>query len=118
MSYDPSEQTVIAEIFARLLRSATADGAKKLQSGKKVPWWRDEGHLVAIFSHLYKYMRGDRLDEDSGTSPLTHIAWRCLALSYQEIYGKVDPAAKNDVCTHIGCPGYGQAHGKLTWLGK
>lgn len=71
----------------------TGDGSKKRQAGKKQPWWKDDTHETAIFSHLYKWKRGEKHDRDSHAHPLVHLAWRALAIAYQETVGQVDPDA-------------------------
>jgi hypothetical protein len=91
--YDPSEQDVVIETFAAMLRAATKDGGKKRAAGTKPPWWRDGGHRKAFWSHIYKYEGlGERHDKDSGAHPYIHAAWRLLAMAYQETHGQVDPA--------------------------
>lgn len=92
MSYDSSEQNVLARVFAHMLKSTTKDGGVKRAAGLKPPWWKDEAHEPAIFSHLNKWKHGEKVDKDSGVHPLVHVAWRCLAIAYQETYGAVDPA--------------------------
>ena len=47
-----------------------------------------------MFSHLSKWKHGDLKDKDSGSHPLVHLAWRALAIAYQETYGKVEPVAE------------------------
>lgn len=91
MSYDASEQGLVLEVFNAMLRAATGDGGKKRAAGLKPPWWRDPAHEAAIFSHLDKWKHGERQDKDSGAHPLVHLAWRALAIAYQETYGLVDP---------------------------
>lgn len=91
MSYDPAEQDVITEEFTKMLRACTRDGAKKRKKGEKLPWWCDPTHEAAIFSHLNKWKHGELIDKDSGAHPLVHLAWRALAIAYQETHGKVDP---------------------------
>lgn len=78
-----NEQEEVAQIFAAMLKAATGDGGKKRAAGEKPSWKVDESHRAAIFSHLYKWQRGDVVDEDSGADPLVHLAWRALALAYQ-----------------------------------
>jgi hypothetical protein len=90
--YDPREQDIVLEVFAHMLRSVTKDGGRKRAAGVKPPWWRDNAHRAAIFSHLNKYEHGERRDPESGAHPFVHLAWRALAIAYQETYGKVDPA--------------------------
>jgi hypothetical protein len=89
--YDSSEQDLLMEVFAQLLRSATKDGGAKRARGEKPPWWRDPSHEAAIFSHLNKWKHGEFADKDSGAHPFVHLAWRALAIAYQETYGKRDP---------------------------
>lgn len=91
-TYDASEQDVLLQTFLDMLRAVTKDGGRKRAKGEKPPWWRDSAHEAAIFSHLNKWKHGEREDKDSGTHPLVHMAWRALAIAYQEMYGQVDPA--------------------------
>ena len=67
-----------------MLRSATADGGRKRSAGLKPSWKIDESHEAAIFSHLNKWKHGEQIDPDSGQHPLVHLAWRALAIAYQE----------------------------------
>lgn len=92
MAYDATEQNVVLETFTKMLWSVTKDGGKKRERGEKPEWWRDESHEAAIFSHLNKWKHGETADKDSGAHPLVHLAWRALAIAYQETQGKVDPA--------------------------
>jgi hypothetical protein len=78
-------------VFDGMLRKVTGDGAKKRQAGLKTPWWKDGSHEAAIFSHLNRWKHGELQDPDSGAHPLVHAAWRCLAIAYQQSYGKIDP---------------------------
>ena len=94
--YDASEQDIVTEVFTAMLRSVTKDGGRKRAAGTKPPWWRDENHRAAIFSHLNKLEHGERMDPDSGAHPYIHLAWRALAIAYQETFGKVDPVTLND----------------------
>ena len=90
-NYDPRERDTIAVVFGGMLISVTGDGGKKRQAGLKPPWWRDDSHEAAIFSHLSKWKHGVKVDPDSGAHPLVHLAWRALAIAYRETYGSVDP---------------------------
>lgn len=92
MAYDPSEQDIILRKFTAMLAEVTKDGGQKRARGEKPPWWRDPSHLKAIFSHLNKWYHGEKVDRDSGVHPFVHLAWRALAIAYQEMYGEVDPA--------------------------
>lgn len=82
--------------FNRMLWVATGDGANKRSAGLKPPWWRDTEHEAAIFSHLNKWKHGELADEHSGAHPLVHLAWRALAIAYQETMGKRDPLLRED----------------------
>jgi len=86
-----NEQAAVLAVFTEMLRAVTADGGRKRATGTKPPWWRDLSHEPALFSHLSKWKRGDRIDPDSGAHPLVHLAWRALAIAYQEAHGQVDP---------------------------
>lgn len=94
--YDAREQEVLMEVFSALLRSATKDGGRKRSRGEKPPWWCDDSHEAAIFSHLNKWKHKERSDKDSGAHPLVHLAWRALAIAYRETYGSVDPVYQRD----------------------
>lgn len=89
--YDSSEQEVLLKEFTHMLWSVTRDGGKKRAAGIKPPWWKDPSHEAAIFSHLNKWKHGEKVDPDSNSHPLVHLAWRALAIAYQESYGQVDP---------------------------
>lgn len=89
--YWRAERETVLRTFTVLLASVTGDGSKKRQSGEKPPWWRDGSHEAAIFSHLNKWKHGEKADKDSGAHPLVHLAWRALAIAWQETRGKVDP---------------------------
>lgn len=91
-SYDATEQQVVIQEFLKMLWSVTKDGGKKRAKGEKPEWWRDTSHEAAIFSHINKWKHGETVDKDSGVHPLVHLAWRALAIAYQETHGKVDPA--------------------------
>lgn len=86
-----TEQATVVAVFAEMLKAVTADGGRKRTAGTKPPWWCDAGHEPAIFSHLSKWKHGERIDHESGAHPLVHLAWRALAIAYQEKYGTVDP---------------------------
>lgn len=90
-NYDSSEQDILLQEFEALLRMVTKDGGKKRAAGLKAPWWADGTHEKALFSHLNKWKHDEQRDPDSGAHPLVHLAWRALAIAYQETYGQVDP---------------------------
>lgn len=92
-----TEQATVLTIFGLMLESATGDGSIKRKAGTKPPWWRDLAHEPALFSHLNKWKHGERVDHDSGVHPLVHLAWRALAIAYQETYGLVDPDMSRDM---------------------
>lgn len=87
MTYDPAEQGYLLEAFLDLLRGPTQDGGRKRELGTKVPWTEDPGHEEAMYRHLRRFEAGETEDEDSGADPLTHIAWRALALAHQRKHG-------------------------------
>lgn len=90
-----AERQVVLDAFTKMLAAVTGDGSKKRQAGAKPPWWRDCSHEAAVFSHLNKWKHGELADKDSGSHPLVHLAWRALAIAYQETYGLVDPAERS-----------------------
>ena len=79
-----AEREDVLRRFAEELSKATGDGSKKRQAGQKPPWYQDDSHEKAIFSHLYKWKKSERFDPDSGAHPLVHAAWRCLAIALIE----------------------------------
>ena len=96
------ERTDVLERFYTELLKATGDGSKKRQSGEKPPWYNDDSHEAAIFSHLTKWKRGELVDPDSGAHPLVHAAWRCLAIACTET-GNV-PQEVDDVHEYTNYP--------------
>lgn len=85
------EQEAVMAVFARMLRSVTVDGGRKRAAGVKPPWYTDTTHEAAMFSHLNRWKHGEKTDPDSGVHPLVHLAWRSLAIAYQETEGCIDP---------------------------
>jgi hypothetical protein len=81
-----SEQQEILATFSSMLAAATGDGQRKREAGTKPHWKVDPSHLKAIFSHMHKYFAGEKVDADSGAHPLVHLAWRALALAWQETH--------------------------------
>lgn len=76
-----------ADIIARFtaeLTKVTGDGSRKRKAGTKPPWYEDDSHEGAVFSHLTKWKRGELVDPDSGCHPLVHAAWRLLAIALIE----------------------------------
>ena len=78
------ERADVLNRFMSELNIVTGDGSKKRQAGEKPPWYNDNSHEAAIFSHLMKWKRGEKHDKDSGAHPLVHAAWRCLAIACSE----------------------------------
>lgn len=105
MTYDPTEQDKVIDVFSDMLRSATKDGGAKRAAGLKPPWWNDPSHEAAVFSHLNKWKHGETSDPDSGAHPLVHLAWRALAIAYQETAGGGPHSAYEDIPVHDPRPG-------------
>ena len=82
--YNAEEQDAIASIFSTMLKACTKDGGVKRAAGTKPPWYVDPSHEAALFSHLSKWKHGELRDADSGAHPLVHLAWRALAIAWQE----------------------------------
>ena len=78
------EQQEVLQSFLDLLSGVTKDGGRKRKAGLKPSWKVDKSHEAAIFSHLNKWKHGEQADPDSGAHPLVHLAWRALAIAYQE----------------------------------
>ena len=93
------EQADLLRAFTDMLAVVSRDGGLKRARGEKPPWWCDPSHEPAIFSHLSNWKHGGVRDKDSGAHPLVHLAWRALAIAYQETAGRVDPARP---AMHIG----------------
>ena len=79
-----AERADVITRFSHELAGVTADGSRKRQRSEKPPWYADDSHLGAVFSHLTKWFRGEVLDPDSGVHPLVHAAWRLLAIACRE----------------------------------
>ena len=71
----------LIERFEEELLKVSGDGSKKRKSGTKPPWFRDDSHEAAMFSHLNKWKHGEKVDPDSAAHPLVHLAWRALAIA-------------------------------------
>ena len=85
-TYDPREQDEVAEEFAKLLLLPTKDGAVKRAKGEKVSWKIDDTHMEHFYNHLNAWEQGSLEDKDSGAHPLVHLAWRALAVAWQDMY--------------------------------
>ena len=79
-----TEQEEVLRIFAAMLAGPTGDGKVKREAGTKPSWKVDTSHEAGIFSHLSKWKHGERIDADSGYHPLVHLAWRALAIAWQQ----------------------------------
>jgi hypothetical protein len=78
------EQAEVLGHFMLMLQSATGDGGKKRAAGLKPSWKVDKSHEAAMFSHINKWKHGEKTDKDSSVHPLIHLAWRALAIAWQE----------------------------------
>ena len=99
LDYDENEQNEATRIFSDMLHACTKDGGNKRRAGEKVDWKVDKTHEPAIFSHLNKWKHGELVDADSGQHPLVHLAWRALAIAYQETH---TVEFDDDVYTELG----------------
>lgn len=79
-----AEQAEILGEFRRLLYEPTADGGRKRARKEKPLWKVDDGHTDAMYRHLKRWEAGEGMDPDSGSHPLVHVAWRALAIAWQE----------------------------------
>lgn len=85
------ERETVLAVFYYMLYDVTRAGSVKRKKGEKLPWYEDESHEAAIFSHLNKWKHGETVDPDSASHPLVHLAWRALAIAYQERIGRRKP---------------------------
>lgn len=90
------EQRELLQIFVTLLSEVSKDGGKKRAAGTKPSWKYDGSHEAAIFSHLNKWKHGELNDPDSGVHPLVHMAWRALAIAWQETHRVADATANQE----------------------
>lgn len=79
-----TEQDDLLNRFLDELRKPTGDGALKRGRNEKPPWYTDDDHHRAMFSHYHKWLAGETIDPDSGAHPLVHLAWRALAIACRE----------------------------------
>jgi len=79
------EQAEVLGLFMDMLKAPTGDGAVKRDRGEKPCWKVDTSHEAALFSHLNKWKHGEERDPTSGAHPLVHLAWRALAIAWQEM---------------------------------
>lgn len=87
ISASTEEQRELLQLFIEALNDVSKDGGKKRANGSKPSWKVDGSHEGAVFSHLTKWKRGERVDPVSGQHTLVHAAWRLLAIAMQETYG-------------------------------
>jgi hypothetical protein len=80
------EQQEVLQAFADMLAATSKDGGRKRAAGLKPSWKVDKSHEAAIFSHLNKWKHGETVDPESGQHPLVHMAWRALAIAWQETH--------------------------------
>jgi hypothetical protein len=80
-----SEQNEVLGIFMQMLAGPTGDGGNKRAAGTKVSWKIDPSHKAKGLGHLVRWLCGEKFDKDSGWHPLQHVAWRFLAIAYQEM---------------------------------
>ena len=81
----PDEGSQILTEFAKLLALPVSDGQRKRAKGTKPSWKVDQDHEPALWRHLGRWKAGELVDPDSGAHPLTHAAFRCLALAWQDM---------------------------------
>jgi hypothetical protein len=62
-------------------------GAKKYEPHNYRKGMKWSFFIDAAMRHLIKYTIGERIDEESGLSHLSHIAWNILALLEYEVEG-------------------------------
>lgn len=81
-----AEQAEILGWFTTMLQASSTDGGRKRAAGLKPSWKIDSTHEAAVFSHLNKWKHGEKIDKESGAHPLVHLAWRALAIAWQETH--------------------------------
>lgn len=81
-----AEQAEVLREFGRMLAGTSRDGGRKRAAGLKPSWKVDTSHEAAIWSHMRKWRMGERVDPESGQHPLVHLAWRALAIAWQETH--------------------------------
>lgn len=79
-----TEQEDVLARFMEELRKPLGDGAQKRARGDKPPWYEDDSHEAAVFSHLRKWKAGELVDSDSGAHPLVHASCRLLMIACRE----------------------------------
>jgi hypothetical protein len=84
LSAPTPEQAEVLREFGMMLAGTSRDGGRKRAAGLKPSWKVDTSHEAAIFSHLNKWKHGEKVDPESGQHPLVHLAWRALAIAWQE----------------------------------
>lgn len=64
-------------------------GAKKYYPGS----WKSlengfERYRAAMLRHMMEYMKGERIDKETGCYHLAQMAWNCIAMLYLDKHGK------------------------------
>ena len=113
------EQRELLQAFVEMLNEVSKDGGRKRAAGQKPSWKNDKSHEGAIFSHLTKWKKGELHDDHSGQHPLVHMAWRALAIAWQETHSDPDAttykenvASPSRLRAHLG-GGSDMAHQRL-----
>lgn len=81
-----TETEAILDTFREMLSGPTGDGQNKRRAGTKVLWTIDPEHGEKMLRHLGRWWNGETADPDSGCHPLVHVAWRALAVAWQETH--------------------------------
>jgi hypothetical protein len=89
------EQAELLALFIEMLNNVSKDGGRKRAAGTK-PSWKVDTHERQIFSHLYKWKKGEKIDPHSGQHPLVHMAWRALAIAWQESRSIADATGNSE----------------------
>lgn len=82
-----AEQAEVLQEFCQMLAAPSRDGGAKRAAGTKVSWKIDPGHVAALYRHLDRYEAGEKHDPEHEVHPLVAVAWRALAVAYQETHG-------------------------------
>lgn len=85
------EREMVLAVFYCMLSDVTGDGSEKRQAGEKPPWYEDDSHMAAVWSHFRKDEQGKLIDPDSKAHPKVHAAWRLLAEAYRDTFGSMEP---------------------------
>ena len=69
-----------------------------------------------MFSHLNAWKHGVKHDKDSRVHPLVHLAWRALAIAWQETEAELRPHVDHIESTSADPPPGGEKWRE--WIGK